>query len=346
MYFKIFYRGRAAKDPARRRSTPVNTGSKPWGGGRFPLPEPAETRPPPSRSSKDPPDQMHRHAQRHSDAGRQSDSQGGPLPAPGLPPDGEAGSAAGEVEEGEEQGAQGGSGSPAVADQKPMELGEAPVVRQRPGGEIPHQDAGHHDLVGREPQQERQQNDAVQPHKAPQRLQKARQTQQHALPAHGDVGSNPDQQSRRGGHRHRPAQNEQGPVQDGAHQHLPHLGHPVGGQLQGEGGGLPLQHRPGEEPAGPQRHGHRQHHRAHEQDRRGGGPPQAAPGCEEHRDEGDEGGEAAVAGDECVGEDGDEPFPGALDDPAPHDAAGVAPQAHAHEERKIRYFFLPHRYTR
>ena len=33
---------------------------------------------------------------------------------------------------------------------------------------------------------------------------------------------------------------------------------------------------------------------------------------------------APCAGHEGVGEDGDEPLPGALDDPAPHDAAGVA----------------------
>lgn len=89
--------------------------------------------PTPLRSSQQSPDQVHSHAQRRPDAGGQGDGQSGPFPASGLPPDGEAGSAAGEVEEGKEQGAQGGSGGPAVAGQKLLELGEAPIVRQRPG---------------------------------------------------------------------------------------------------------------------------------------------------------------------------------------------------------------------
>ena len=71
-------------------------------------------------------------------------------------------------------------------------------------------------------------------------------------------------------------------------------------------------------------HGHGQHDGAHQHGRRGKGAPQAAAGDEEHGNEGDEGGQAAVAGHEGVGENGDEPLPGALDDPAPHDAAGVA----------------------
>ena len=45
---------------------------------------------------------------------------------------------------------------------------------------------------------------------------------------------------------------------------------------------------------------------------------------EEHGDQGDQRGQAAIAGHEGVGEDGDEPLPGAVDDPAAGDAAGVA----------------------
>lgn len=41
----------------------------------------------------------------------------------------------------------------------------------------------------------------------------------------------------RGGHRRRPAQDKEGAVQYRAHHHLPDTGPPVGGQLQGEGGG-------------------------------------------------------------------------------------------------------------
>ena len=40
--------------------------------------------------------------------------------------------------------------------------------------------------------------------------------------------------------------------------------------------------------------------------------------------------ESAVAGDEVVGENRDQPFPGRIDDPAADDAAGVAAKTHTH----------------
>ena len=116
-----------------------------------------------------------------------------------------------------------------------MELRQAFIVRQGTGGEIPHEDAGHHDLISREPQQESQQDKAIQAHQRPQGLKDTSQAQQDALPADIHIGCQPDQQPRRGGHRYCTAQDEQRPVEDGPHQYLPHLGRPVGRQLQGEG---------------------------------------------------------------------------------------------------------------
>ena len=57
-----------------------------------------------------------------------------------------------------------------------------------------------------------------------------------------------------------------------------------------------------------------------------------APGtsCHKERDHGGQQREPAVAGDEAVGQDGDEPLPGGVDDPAAGDSGGVAAQPHGH----------------
>lgn len=41
----------------------------------------------------------------------------------------------------------------------------------------------------------------------------------------------------------------------------------------------------------------------------------------------------AVAGDKIIGDDGDKPFPGRIDNPASGDARRVAAEAHAHGKR-------------
>ncbi len=41
-------------------------------------------------------------------------------------------------------------------------------------------------------------------------------------------------------------------------------------------------------------------------------------------------GESPVAGHEVVGQNGDEPLPGGVDDPAAHHPGGIAAKAHAH----------------
>jgi hypothetical protein len=87
------------------------------------------------------------------------------------------------------------------------------------------------------------------------------------------------------------------------------------------------QDRDGERAGDQQRHGHAQDNQARQQHRPHGGIP-----GEEEGDDGDEGREAAVAGHKGVGEHGHHPLPGRVDDPAAHNARGVAAKAHAHGE--------------
>ena len=88
----------------------------------------------------------------------------------------------------------------------------------------------------------------------------------------------------------------------------------------------------GQQPGGRQGHGHGG------QDEKGqGGCGCQGGGCgsrqdEEQGDHGEQGGQPSVAGQEGIGEDGDEPLPGGVDDPAAGDAHGVAAQAHGHGE--------------
>ena len=65
---------------------------------------------------------------------------------------------------------------------------------------------------------------------------------------------------------------------------------------------------------------------------RADGAAESAAGGEEQGDAGNHGGKSAVAGDEIVGEDGDEPFPWRINDAASGHAGGVAAESHAHGE--------------
>ncbi len=76
-----------------------------------------------------------------------------------------------------------------------------------------------------------------------------------------------------------------------------------------------------------------QDHRGQQQGREQEEAKPPADADEKHGDNGDQGGKPAVAGHKVVGDDGDQPLPGGVDDPAAHDARGVAAEAHAHGQR-------------
>ena len=103
-----------------------------------------------------------------------------------------------------------------------------------------------------------------------------------------------------------PAQDVQGSVQHGAGQHPGHLGPPVRGHLQGEGGGHPPQHGFGKQGGSGQGHGKGDHQQPRQKQRLG----QPAPGGEKQGCQGDEQGQPPIAGGKGVGHHRDQPLPG------------------------------------
>ena len=200
--------------------------------------------------------------------------------------------------------------------------GRAQVAR----GAVAHENEGQHDLVGRQPQQKAGEDGPVQAEESAHGVQKADEGGEQGGPAEGQMAQKVDDEPAGGRHGHRPKEDAQGPVEEGADDDLPHLGPAKGGQLQGVGRRLPLEHRSGQEKGQAQGHQQGEGDEAHHEPR----AQQAA--AEEHRAQGQQGREPAVAGSDAVGEDGDEPLPPGVDDPAARDPHGVAPEAHAHRQ--------------
>ena len=197
-------------------------------------------------------------------------------------------------------------------------------------GKVPHQHNGHYDLIGRQSQEKRQQNDPIHPQGTPRRLQKTGAVRQNGAPPYGQVRHEPQQQSGRGRRLHRPRQHKQRPVKDRADDDLPPLGPPVGRQLQRKGGRHAPQHRPGKEP------GHRKGGRRPQQDKSGqqqcGKNRLPRPRRRSHKkeqDKIDQRGEPPIAGDKAVGQDGQQPFPRRINDAAAHHPGGIAAKPHA-----------------
>ena len=235
------------------------------------------------------------------------------------------------MEQGENQGAGRGQPGPALVQEQLAQGVQAGVVGEGAGGQIGHEHHRDDDLIGRKAQEEGGQDDPVQAQQPGEGVQKAGAPAEKTPAPRLHVGQKPQEQSRRGGHDGGPAQHKEGPVQHRADHHLAYLGPPVGGQLQGKGGGLSFQHRGRQQAGRPEGHPHPQQNDGGKQPR--GQQPAPRPGAgEEHGDEGDKGGEAAVAGDEIVGQGGDEPLPGAVDDAAARHPGGVAAEAHGHGE--------------
>lgn len=298
---------------------------------------------------------------------------GGPFQASGLVVNGQAGSGAGPVKQTEDHQAYGGGCRPPVGREQGRQGGQFFHLHQTAGLQIGHEYNGKDDLVGGKSQDKRRQNDAVQPHKAAQRIQKAGENFQQAggsrtcgaepsgsRPGKRDVCQDPDDEPGGGGHCGGPAQDKQGPVQHGTHQDFADLRAAVGRQLQGEGGGDSPQQGVGQKPG--DRQGHENSGDQGPGEHEGGGQGgansgQGGTGCQagisgqggfggsqaevspgkctsgqekKQGDHGKQGGQAAVAGDKSVGENGQQPLPGGVNDAAADDAGGVAAQTHGH----------------
>ncbi len=148
-------------------------------------------------------------------------------------------------------------------------------------------------------------------------------------PADVDVRAQPDH--RAGGQRehHGPPEHEQGAIDQGRVERLPHPGRPVRGQLQTEGAHLALEHGARQRPADDQRQHDpeqgdaRDRRRSHD-----AGEVRRHQAADEERGDQELRGPAAIAEGEVVRDDGDQPFARAVDDAGGHDAGGVAAEAH------------------
>ena len=235
------------------------------------------------------------------------------------------------MHQGKQHGAHRRQPGPAVLYQQGVQGIQALEVGEGARGQVGHEHDGDDDLIRREAQDEGHEDHPVQAQQPGEGVQKPGAPVQDAHAPHLHVGAQPDEQARRGRHRHGPAQHEQGPVQHRPGDDLADLRLAVGRQLQREGGGHPLQDGTRQQPGDPEGHDHPQQDDPGEHDGGGQGLARPRPGAhEEHGDDGDQGGEPAVAGHEVVGDDGDEPLSGGVDDAAAHDARGVAPEPHTH----------------
>ena len=113
---------------------------------------------------------MHHPAQRRTDRCGDQESQGGPQGAAGFFADRQQGGGAGPVEQGEQQHTHRPPGGPALGEEDGQE-GAQIQGGQGPLGLVGHQGNGQHDLVGREAQEEGEQQHPIQAQGVAQRVQ-------------------------------------------------------------------------------------------------------------------------------------------------------------------------------
>ena len=257
--------------------------------------------------------------------GRQENGGQCPPDAVRLLPDGQAGGRAGPVRDGEYQRAQRGAGRPAVRQQQGVERGKVGHVRQCAGGQIAHHHQRHHQLVRREAEEKGEQDNTVQTEQPGEWVEQRGQVREDRRLPDGDIGEQPDQHARGRGHCCRAAQYEQRAVEQAAHDHLADLRRAVGRQLEHKRGRHAFEHGRGQQARGRQRQSHAAgDHRGQQQC--------AARSAvrEKGRAQEDQQRETPVARRERIGEHGDQPLAGRVDDAAAGDAAGVASKPHAH----------------
>ena len=233
------------------------------------------------------------------------------------------------MHQGEKHGAGSGDPGPAVGCQEFPNLQGAAKICQGTCGGIGHENDRHDNLVGRKPQNKGHEDDSVHTEEPGGGVQKVGAEAQQGRASSGNIGQQPDDQSGRGGDCDGAAKNEKGPVKNGADDDLTDLWAAIGRQFQSKGRGNPFEQGFGEQAGEKKGHKDSQDDDAGQQQRGKRRGPEGG-SSKKNADQQDQGGKASVAGDKDVGEDGNQPLPGRVDDPGAGDAYGVAPQAHEH----------------
>lgn len=181
------------------------------------------------------------HAQNDSRGRGDGKGRKGPFQALCFLANGQAGGAAGPVQQAEQHGANGRQPRPAIADEQGVKLREVFQLGQRPGRHIAHDENGHNDFICREAQNKRHQDISVQPHQPCKRVEKRRTMGENARIADGNIGQHPDHQACGRGNDYGAAQHKQRAVKNGAHDHLTDLRTAVRRKLQVKGRRHPLE---------------------------------------------------------------------------------------------------------
>lgn len=127
------------------------------------------------------------------------------------------------MQQGEEHRADGGQPCPAVIHQQRVQFAEIANVEKAALGKIGHDDDGDDDLIGREAEDKRHENGAVQADGMAERIEKLGAVGQKAGVSHRDIGHQPDKEPCRSCHHRRPPEDKEGAVENGADKHLADL---------------------------------------------------------------------------------------------------------------------------
>ena len=213
-----------------------------------------------------------------------------------------------------------------------------PLTRPRHvrGQHRQHQHRRDDDLVRGDGDDVGEQDHPVQPDEQARPVEPLDRVGGEARVAEGDVGDEPDDRAGRHREQHRAPEDDEGAVDHRRIEGLQHAGRAVRRQLEAEARRLAPQHRAREQPRGREHRRDAEHRDAHH--RGGRDEPREVGGREgpdeDRRDE-DLRRPAPVAQREVVGDDGDEPLAGAVDDARRHHPRRVAPEAHAHRQRLL-----------
>ena len=202
--------------------------------------------------------------------------------------------------------------------------------KQAPLCKVGHEHHGQHDFVGRHTQDESGKDHTVQPEKAGKGIERSRQMGKRCSAADIHVGEDPDHESCRCRDHDGSGKDKDRPVKDGTDDHPAELRNPVRRQFQGKRRRHALQQSHRKQFRNQESHQDAQH----DDNCQGQGRQQgcrSGPACrQEHGADGDDGREAPVAGHKIIGKDGDQPFPGRIDDAASCHAGRIAAKTHAH----------------
>ena len=145
------------------------------------------------------------------------------------------------MHEGEGHRAERSAQAPAVGGKERFHFHETSRPGEAAFCQVSHDDDGKDNLVGRESEDEGQEDDAVKSHESRERVQKIRTEGKKAFSSRRYICQEPEQHACRSGNSGSPTEDKQRALQDGAEDDLSKLRAAVRRQFQHKGGGSAFQ---------------------------------------------------------------------------------------------------------